>query len=174
MIEMAGTRKSGRKEIPPTMKDLKGTRRPDRENPDRPQPGRATDFSPPAHLDEIAAAEYVSKAELLDRLGVFKEGDSMALAAYADAYSRWVHASKVVQMSKDKGYLIKGKRNEVMRNPALIVVNSALDQMYKFLTEFGLTPASRARVKADSESKVSEWDMFSNSQDMPVANSSIQ
>jgi len=171
---MAGTRRSGRKETPPSIKDLKGTRRKWRENQNRPEPGRASDFSPPAHLDEIGAAEYVSKAELLDRLGVFKEGDSAALAAYADAYSRWVHASKVVQMSKDKGYLIKGKRGEVMRNPALIVVNGALEQMYRFLTEFGLTPASRARVKADDKPKNNEWDMFSSSDSMPAANSNIQ
>ena len=161
---MAGTRKSGRKEIPPSVKDLKGTRRPWDENKERPLPDRASDFTPPPHLDEIGATEYAKKALLLDKLGVFKEGDEAALACYADAYSRWVHASKIVNATKGKGYLIKSKSGCLVRNPALAVVNQSFDQMYKFLTEFGLTPASRSRVKADGEKKMSEWDMFTQNE----------
>ena len=34
-------------------------------------------------------------------------------------------------------------------SPAMWVVNKAYDQVYKFLTEFGLSPASRSKVTAN-------------------------
>lgn len=167
---MAGTKNSGRKRLPTAIKELKGTLQNCRENKQAPKPGRATDFSPPAHLDEIGAAEYVSKAELLDRLGVFKEGDSAALAAYADAYSRWVRAVKIINRD---GLLIESKGQQV-RNPVLSGLNNAVDQMHRFLTEFGLTPASRSKIKVDDKPKKNEWEMFSDQSNAPTVTASIQ
>lgn len=166
---MAGTKNSGRKRLPTAIKELKGTLQNCRENKQAPKPGRASSFDPPAHLDEIAAAEYVSKAELLDRLGVFKEGDSMALAAYADAYSRWVRAVRIVNRD---GLLIESKGQQV-RNPVLTGLNNAVEQMYRFLTEFGLTPASRSKIKVDDKPKKNEWELFTDG-NAPTVTASVQ
>lgn len=156
---MAGNSRSGAKKLPKEIKELKGTLRPWRENKNAPQPGRALVLEPPAHLNEIAAAEYAKKAELLDRLGVFKEGDDVALASYAEAYARWVEAVKVINAD---GMIIYGKNEMPMRNPALYIINNSLDQIHKFLVEFGLTPASRSKIKVDTKPKENEWEVFSS------------
>ena len=156
---MPGTSRSGRKKIPASIKEMKGTLQNCRENKDAPKPGRASILEPPAHLNEIAAAEYARKAELLDRLGVFKEGDDVALAAYADAYARWVHA---VELYNKTGPLVKDKKGNPARNPIAYAINNAVDTMYRFLTEFGLTPASRTRIKVDTKPSENEWEVFSS------------
>lgn len=156
---MSGTSKSGRKKLPTSIKEMRGTLQNCRENKDAPKPGRASILEPPAHLNAIAAAEYMRKAELLDRLGVFKEGDDVALAAYADAYARWV---KAVEMYNKTGPLVKDKKGNPTRNPVGFAINHAVDTMYRFLTEFGLTPASRTRIKVDTKPTENEWEMFSS------------
>lgn len=156
---MSGTSRSGRKKIPASMKEMKGTLRPWRENKDAPKPGKASILEPPAHLSPVAAEEYKRKAELLDRLGVFKEGDDVALAAYADAYARWVNA---VELYNKTGPLVKDKKGNPARNPIGYAINNAVDTMYRFLTEFGLTPASRTRIKVDAKPTENEWEMFSS------------
>ena len=156
---MAGKSNCGRKTIPAEIKKLKGTHRPWRDNKEAPTPGKAVDLTPPEYLTPLAAEEYVRKAELLDRLGVFKEGDDAALASYAEAYARWVEAVKII--NKD-GMIIYGKNGMPMRNPALYVINNSLDQIHKFLVEFGLTPASRSKIKVDTKPKENEWEQFSS------------
>lgn len=153
-----GREKSGRKAVPKGLKLLKGTFQSCRENKDAPQPGRGT-LQAPAHLTPVAAAEYERKAELLDRLGVFTEADDAALAIYAAAYGRWVEAEK--KLAK-LGNIVKSPKGDAMRNPYAYVLNNAVDQMYHFLTEFGLTPASRQRVKVERKDATSEWQIFSN------------
>lgn len=167
---MPGTSSSGRKRIPKEIKELKGTLRPHRENKQQPTPAKASCLDPPAHLNEVAKAEYSRKAELLDRLGVFKEGDDVALAAYADAYSRWV---KAVEIYNKTGPLVKDKSGNPARNPIIYSLNNAVDQMYKFLVEFGLTPISRTKIKVDDKPKENEWEMFGASA-QPAQKISIQ
>ncbi|MBO4334430.1 MAG: phage terminase small subunit P27 family, partial [Desulfovibrio sp.] len=166
---MSGTSKSGRKRLPAGIKELKGTLQNCRENKLAPKPGKTT-LEPPAYLNDIAAVDYRRKAELLDRLGVFKEGDDVALSAYAEAYSRWIDA---VEHLRQNGQILTGKDGQPMRNPVLFNINNALDQMYKYLTEFGLTPVSRSRVKVDDKQKQNEWEMFSSNAD-PMQKKSIQ
>lgn len=160
---MPGTSNSGRKRLPREIKQLKGTLQNCRENKQQPKPSKASCLDPPAHLNELAKTEYSRKAELLDRLGVFKEGDDVALAAYADAYSRWVNA---VEIYNRTGPLVKDKRGNPVRNPIIYSLNNAIDQMYKFLVEFGLTPISRSKVRVDDKPKENEWDMFTSGVDI--------
>lgn len=156
---MSGTSKSGRKKIPESIKNLKGTYRACRENKEAPKPEKASMLEPPSYLNPIAAEEYRRKAELLDRLGVFKEGDSVALAVYAEAYARWV---KAVELHNKSGPLLKDKKGMPVRNPVSYAINNAVETMYRFLTEFGLTPASRCRIKVDTKATENEWENFSS------------
>lgn len=171
---------AGRKQIPDGIKVIKGTLRNHRVNKQQPRPGKGI-LTAPDFLKPIAAEEYERKAELLDRLGVFGEGDDVALAAYAEAYARWIEAQEILKVQPpvfvtyerepetDKnGNVIldangKPKRRvkAIHRNPAVMVLGDAVDTMYRFLTEFGLTPISRQRIKVDSSTSVSEWEVFS-------------
>ena len=165
---MAGNANSGRKPLPKEIKKLRNTLRNFRENHDAPQPPRSSNLEPPSYLGALASAEYIRKAELLHKMGVFCEGDDVALAAYAEAYARWVNAVKTL---KRTGPLIEGSDGVIVRNPILMVLNSSMEQMHKFLTEFGLTPVSRTRIKVDSQNKDTEWSDF-GIDDLPQINSS--
>ena len=69
--------------------------------------------------------------------------DRAAIAAYCEAYGRWTEA---VSKLHEKGLLVKAPSGYPILNPYLSIINSALDQMRKFLTEFGMTPSSRTRI----------------------------
>lgn len=89
---------------------------------------------------------------LLVALGMMTQIDRSGLAAYCQAYARWVEAEE--SLAK-RGTIVKTKAGNVIQNPYLAVANKAMDNMRKFLIEFGMTPASRSRVvagrKADPE-----------------------
>lgn len=99
----------------------------------------------PAHLDEIACAEWDRVAPLLREIGVLKDVDSAALAGYCSAYSVWVRAEQA--LAKLGGALIRKKKSgELEAVPYLRLAQNALDQMRKFMVEFGMTPSSRSRL----------------------------
>ena len=97
----------------------------------------------PAYLGTLARAEWRRLVPELMQLGLLTRIDRAALAAYCQAYGRWVEAEKVL---KDKGPLYATKAGNVIISPMLSVANRAMDQMHRFLTEFGMTPASRSRI----------------------------
>jgi P27 family predicted phage terminase small subunit len=100
----------------------------------------------PSHLNEVAKREWRRIAPELIALGLLTKIDRAALAAYCVSYSRWVAA----EQSVDKfGTVIKLKNSDTpLRNPHVTIANAALDQMRKFLVEFGMTPSSRSRIQA--------------------------
>lgn len=153
---MSGTSKSGAKGLPKRLKLLKGTYQSCRDNKNAPQPRKGS-LKAPAYLPPLAAEEYERKAELLDRLGVFTEADDVALAAYAEAYARWRDALDKYHRT---GPLLRNDKGAPVRNPLAYSLNNSIDQMYRFLTEFGLTPISRQRVSVDKEEGENEWSMF--------------
>lgn len=155
---MPGTSASGRRGLPKEMKELKGTLRKHRVR-DAPNPDIATDdeMRPPKFLDAAGKKEYKAKAELLKKLGVFREGDNVALAAYASAYSQWKAGMEDINAN---GIIVTDFKGAKVQNPAVLVVNKALDAMRHFIVEFGLTPASRQRLKVEKKEEKNEWDMF--------------
>jgi P27 family predicted phage terminase small subunit len=76
-------------------------------------------------------------------MGLLANVDRAALAAYCQAWGRWVEAERTL---REKGLLYKTQRGNVITSPYLWIANKALAQMHQFLTEFGLTPSSRARL----------------------------
>jgi P27 family predicted phage terminase small subunit len=92
--------------------------------------------------------------------------DRAALAAYCQAYADWVEAEeqlrrygKVVK-SPIKTTTRRSKGDEVtettggfpMQSPFLPIRNRALETMHRFLSEFGMTPASRSRINVPNGS----------------------
>jgi len=133
---------AGRKPRPTAIKILEGEKNRDRINLDEPKPkvGRPTC---PDHLSDVARDEWQRIVPELEVLGLLTQIDRSALAAYCQAYGRWVEAERVV---KQKGVLYKTEKGNVITSPMLWVANKAMEQMHKYLVEFGMTPSARSRV----------------------------
>jgi P27 family predicted phage terminase small subunit len=76
-------------------------------------------------------------------LRILTELDRAALAAYCQAYGRWVEAERKLQ---ETPMLLKLPSGYVQQNPWLTIANKQLELMHKYLTEFGLSPVARSRV----------------------------
>jgi len=100
----------------------------------------------PDHLDGDAAKEWARIAPELAQAGLLAHVDRAALAAYCQAWGRWVGAERLL---KTHGMIVKSPNGHLIQSPVLPIANKAMAQMLKFLTEFGMTPSSRARLDVD-------------------------
>ena len=89
---------AGRKPLPTKLKMLKGTAQKCRVNPNEPELAPALP-EPPDFLGETAREEWLRKAPVLVRMGVLTEGDDAALAAYCQAFERFVEAERKIRQS---------------------------------------------------------------------------
>jgi P27 family predicted phage terminase small subunit len=83
----------------------------------------------------------------LARMGVVTAVDRAALAAYCQAWARWVEAEG--QVAK-LGTIVKTANGNLIQNPYLAVANRAMEQMTRLAAEFGMTPSSRSRVQVQA------------------------
>jgi P27 family predicted phage terminase small subunit len=132
---------------PTELKILEGTYRADRAARNEPKP-RVKIPSCPAWLQGEGRKEYFRVARLLMELRVITDADRTALAAYAQQYQRWIDAEDMIRKS---GILIKSPNGFLMQNPCLPIANTALKNMQRLMSEFGLTPASRTRISAEPD-----------------------
>lgn len=118
----------------------------------------------PKHLSKIAREEWSRLSGELGRIGLLTSIDRAALAAYCAAYARWVDGQKLL----DKGGMTTlTPQGMVMVSPYVTIVNKAVDQMVSIAAQFGMTPASRARVSADREPPKDAFDEFLDEDDEP-------
>ena len=126
-------------------------------NDKEPQPKVARP-SCPSHLTDEAKAEWNRIIPELETLGLISQIDRAALAAYCQAYGRWVKAEKALKAIEDKfenvnsgsGLCYQTSNGNWVMQPLVSVANKALEQMHKFLVEFGMTPASRTRISVNA------------------------
>ena len=97
----------------------------------------------PAHLTPPAAAEWRRVAKALHAMGVLTTFDRAVLAAYCQAYGRWVEAEDRL---RETPMLFKTPSGYVQQSPWLGIINKQLELMGRYLVELGMTPASRSRV----------------------------
>lgn len=140
---------AGRKKTPSKLKILKGTDQPCRMNPAEAEPDLAIP-SPPDHLSQDASVEWGRVSQELYQLGLLSRIDRAALAAYCQAYGRWCESER---MLAQKGLLVKTTNGNVIQSPLVGIANKCLEIMHRYLTEFGMTPAARARVHAEKPEK---------------------
>jgi P27 family predicted phage terminase small subunit len=93
-----------------------------------------------------AKKKWQKLAAQLHRMGVLTEVDQDALARYCKVYQRWLKAEK--EIAKHGEVLTTTKGNYV-QNPWLAIANRSLAQLNSLAAEFGITPSSRTRVKAE-------------------------
>lgn len=121
-----------------------------------PQPRRVLPRCPDFLTGEAEKCWKRLARELYDA-GLLTTVDRDALAAYCVAFARWRDAE--AQVAKKGPVVVTNKQLDAdgtqigggnpIQNPYLAVANKALEQMSKLMAEFGMTPSSRSRVKAE-------------------------
>ncbi len=134
----------GRKPKPTALRRAEGNLGKRAYNHDEPQPPEGMPGCPD-HLNGIAREEWDRLAEVLCRMGVLTPIDRAALAAYCRCYGRWVEAEEKLQVTPT---LLKTATGYVQQSPWLSIANKHLELMGRYMTELGLTPASRSRLSA--------------------------
>jgi P27 family predicted phage terminase small subunit len=105
----------------------------------------AARLSTAQHISPNAKAEVGRISSQSDVLGIITELDRAALAAYCQAYGRWVEAERKL---KETPMLLKLPSGIIQQSPWLAISNKQLELMLKYSSELGLSPVSRSRVEA--------------------------
>lgn len=137
--------KRGAKPKPTALKLVQGTDRPDRVNPNEPEP-EAVIPEPPgewAKSNPVALAEWERLTPHLYTLGLLTAVDRAVIVAYCEAWSRLRQAEAEIA---ENGLLVETTNGNVIQSPAVGIANTAFKNMLTAATEFGLTPSSRTRV----------------------------
>ena len=111
----------------------------------------------PAFLSSSAAEVWRDLGKLLREAGLFTVVDRYALAMFCAVAARWMKAEREIE--RLGVVLIAEESGNLYQNPWLYVANKAWGQMRQMLSEFGLTPAERSRLKtvvAEDEPSLAE------------------
>jgi P27 family predicted phage terminase small subunit len=128
---------------PTALKLLKGNpgKRPLNEREPKPPPGAP---ETPAHLDEEARREWDRVVGTLEQLGLVTMLERAVLTGYCQSWSRWVDAETKL---REYGAVLKSPtKGFPLLSPYLLIANKAMEQMRQFLSELGMSPASRTRI----------------------------
>lgn len=144
----------GRKPKPTALKLLDGNPGKRPIAPDEPRPIVEAPLCP-EHLTAEARTEWDRIVPQLLKLGLLTQVDAVSLAAYCVLYARWCDAERKVT----EGGMVVESYGQTLPNPHLSIANNTLKLLHSFASEFGLTPASRTKVRAQptTPAKVSKW-----------------
>lgn len=137
--------KRGPAKKPTQLRVLEGNRGHQKKNKKEPSPDPKIPTCP-KQLGRSAKAEWRRVAPAMYKLGLLTQVDRAAMAAYCDAYGRWIDAQTEI---KEHGTIIESQNGFPIQSPYLNVASGAWKQMLAALREFGMTPASRASIEAD-------------------------
>lgn len=136
----------GRKPLPTAIKALEGDRgkgrRPMNEHEPVPPAGGV---KCPTWLLPEAKKEWKRLASSLEAMGVLTMADLTAFSGYCQAYARWREAEEFITQH---GSIFKTPSGYVQQVPQVSIAQQNMKLMQSFATEFGLTPACRARIVA--------------------------
>ncbi len=113
----------------------------------------------PIFLEKEAKKEWrrIVK-ELVQIEGLLTSVDQVALAAYCQAYARWMAAEKFLT-ENGTTYASETKYGvTLLARPEVAISQKALAQIRSFCTEFGLTPSSRGRMSLKPEKEGDEFE----------------
>ena len=138
----------GRPTLPTNVKDIRDTLKKSRVNPHEPTP--AIEALPcPEHLAGIAREEWERIVPHLVDLGLLAAIDLVALEGYVCCYARWRDAEEVIETEGITMFIPSGIE---CQRPQVAIAERARKQCLDFLREFGLSPASRGKVRATPKS----------------------
>ena len=134
----------GRKPKPTELKKLAGNPGKRPLNRNEPKPGDKSKPTCPRYLGKTAKREWRRIAGELYEMGILTKIDQTMLAAYCQAFGRWVDAAE--QLETTGGEILVSSNGNLYQNPWLAIVNRSMEQMAKLAAEFGLSPSARSRL----------------------------
>ena len=136
----------GRKPKPTALKQLEGNPGKRQLNEHEPVPPKST-VRCPAWLEAEAKKEWKRLAPSLEAMGILTSVDITAFAGYCQAYARWTEAEEFITQH---GSIFQTPSGYVQQVPQVSIAQQNLKIMQSFCSEFGLTPATRSRIIANS------------------------
>jgi P27 family predicted phage terminase small subunit len=152
---------------PTHLKIVTGTLRPGRQNPREPQPKKGLPAAP-SHMTAGGRRAWRYIGSRLNRMGILTEADAIALERLCETYAQILQAQESyarpitgTRLNKRTGeteeyeiapansryYETHGQTGVTLRErPELSAIRSADQMLRSYLSEFGMTPASRSRV----------------------------
>ena len=134
----------GRKPKPTALKVLEGNPGKHPLNTNEPTPPKGNIKCPSWLLPE-AKKEWKRLAPSLEAMGVLTLADITAFEGYCQAYARWKEAEEFITQHSS---IFKTPSGYVQQVPQVSIAQQNLKIMQSFCSEFGLTPACRARIFA--------------------------
>ena len=134
----------GRKPKPTALKVLEGNPGKRPLNDHEPIPPKE-ELKCPSWLLPEAQKEWKRLASSLEAMGVLTMADLTAFAGYCQAYARWKEAEEFITQH---GSIFKTPSGYVQQVPQVSIAQQNLKIMQSFCSDFGLTPATRARIIA--------------------------
>jgi len=141
---------------------------------DEPQPAAAQGVPAcPAYLKKAARKEWHNIAGKLHAVGLLTEVDHAALEVYCSYYQQWVEADReLARLEREHRDALKRRRKDprskeplpsngmvavtsngnAIMEPMLSVKKQAAEMMLKCAAEFGMSPATRARLSGEGVS----------------------
>ena len=144
----------GRKPTPTAIKELEGNPGKRALNDKEPKPVKKAPACP-KWLEDEAKKEWRRLAKQMEQLGILTQVDMAAFAGYCQAYARWREAEDFITQH---GSIFKTPSGYVQQVPQVSIAQQNLKIMQSFATEFGLTPACRARIVASGGAAESDDD----------------
>jgi P27 family predicted phage terminase small subunit len=103
---------------------------------------------PPDMLSEEALKEWDRVTPLLAEVGLITKLDRAVIAAYCQAWARWIECER--QLVAD-GLIIKAPSGYPIQSPYLAASNKALNQVRQLSEQIGLSGSSRSRIKVGDQ-----------------------
>ena len=136
----------GRKPTPTAIKELEGNPGKRKLNDREPRPEKKAP-SCLKWLEPEAKKEWRRLAKKMELMGVLTEVNMAAFAGYCQAYARWKEAEEFITQH---GTIVKTPSGYWQQVPQVSIAQTYLKMMQKFAEQFGLTPAARSRIVADT------------------------
>jgi P27 family predicted phage terminase small subunit len=96
--------------------------------------------------DDVASAMWDRIVRQLEQLGTISESDAQVIELYCLTYARYRAA--VDELRNDGSLTIVTDGGNVKANPVAGIVSQTSTQLQSLLSELGLTPSSRSRVRS--------------------------
>ena len=144
----------GRKPKPTALKLIDGNPGKRRINGHEPRPPGDKPTCP-SYLTPTAKAEWKRIAGILHEIGLLTRIDRTVLAAYCQAYSRWVEAEKKLAETPP---LLKTPAGYVQTSPWITISNKQVELKVRLMAELGLSPSARSRLAVDVPTGPKPWE----------------
>lgn len=141
--------------LPTNLKVLRGTAQPCRMNDREPKLPRRKVKMPPG-LNAAEKKHWKGIAADLEEAGILTLLDTQALRLYCRAYTGWLDANQKIDQY---GPVIKNTHGPAL-SPYFRLSDKYFNQLLAILREFGMTPSSRSRIRAETDKPEDDFDAW--------------